>query len=199
MNKKRTQLVFATHNRNKLKEVQTLLPSPMLLLSLDDIGCHEEIIEDALTIEGNALIKANYVLKHYGLPCFADDTGLEVNALHGEPGVYSARYAGLQRKAEDNNHLLLENLAPHQDRSARFKTVIALARRDEEPLFFEGICPGLITKTPRGADGFGYDPIFQPDGYQQTFAQMPLELKNKIGHRGRAMKKLLAFLDQEKI
>jgi len=186
-------LVFATNNLNKLKEVQSLVPEHIIIKGLKDIGCHEDIIEDAPTIKGNAILKAQYVKENYGYDCFADDTGLEVTALNGEPGVYSARYAGSQKNAQDNMNKLLINLAMHADRSAQFKTVIAFAKAITITTF-EGICRGAITKERLGDGGFGYDPIFMPDGYDATFAQMALPLKNKIGHRGKAMQQFLNYL-----
>lgn len=186
-------LVFATHNLNKLKEVQLLVPSHIKLLSLTDIGCNEEIVEDADTIEGNAILKAQFVKHNYGYDCFADDTGLEVDALNGEPGVYSARYAGEHKSSEDNMNKLLIHLATKSDRGAHFKTVIAFAKA-ENIQTFTGICEGQITKERMGDGGFGYDPIFQPDGYTATFAQMAMALKGKISHRGRAMTKFIAHL-----
>ena len=188
------QLVFATNNLNKLKEVQSLLPQHIILLSLADIGCFEEIPETQTTIEGNAIQKANYVKNKYGYDCFADDTGLEVKALNGAPGVYSARFAGVQRNAEDNMNKLLEELKYLSNRSAQFKTVIALHINGKIEVF-EGICQGEIIKTRQGEQGFGYDPIFQPIGYDQTFAEMDLALKNKISHRGKAIKQLISFLN----
>ena len=188
------KLVFATHNLNKLREVQALVPDHITLLSLTDIGCTEEIIEDAETIKGNALLKANHVLANYGYDCFADDTGLEVDALDGAPGVYSARYAGTQKSDSDNINKLLINLATKQDRGAQFTTVIAFAKANKTETF-TGICRGLITKERHGDGGFGYDPIFQPEGYDATFAQMALSLKGKISHRGLAMKQFLNFLE----
>ncbi len=187
-------LVFATNNKNKLKEVQALLPSSIELKSLEDIGCTEDIVEDAPTIEGNAILKAKYIKDTYGYDCFADDTGLEVTALDGAPGVYSARYAGPQKEASDNMNKLLINLATQKDRSAQFKTVIAFAKADSIQTF-EGICKGQITKEKHGDGGFGYDPIFQPDGYEATFAQMALSLKGKIGHRGKAVAKFVAYTE----
>ncbi|MEH6406293.1 MAG: non-canonical purine NTP diphosphatase [Leeuwenhoekiella sp.] len=188
-------LVFATHNLNKLKEIQALMPENVILQSLTDIGCTEEIIEDAPTIEGNAILKAKYVKQHYGLDCFADDTGLEVHALNGEPGVYSARYAGEQKNAEDNMQKLLYNLNGKTDRSAQFKTVIALIIGNRAHSF-EGICKGEIIESRQGEKGFGYDPIFQPENHTETFAQMSLIAKSKISHRGLAVKKLLDFLEK---
>lgn len=187
------QLVFATNNKNKLKEVQKLIPDNIHLLSLKDIGCFEEVPETQLTIKGNAIQKAEYIKENYGYDCFADDTGLEVDALNGEPGVFSARYAGEQRDANDNMNKLLNELQDKPNRSAKFKTVIALHIHNTLHTF-TGICTGDIIKTKKGDSGFGYDPIFKPNGYNQTFAEMDLELKNKIGHRGKAVTKLIEFL-----
>jgi XTP/dITP diphosphohydrolase len=188
------QLVFATNNHNKLKEVQSLMPQHIKLLSLKDIGCFEDIPETQDSIEANAIQKANFVKKHYGYDCFADDTGLEVEALHGAPGVYSARYAGKQRNANNNMNKLLNELEPHLNRAALFKTVIALHLNGELKTF-TGICKGEITTTKEGDNGFGYDPIFKSNGYNQTFAEMDLKLKNSIGHRGKAISKLILFLN----
>ena len=190
------QLVFATNNRNKLKEVQALVLEPIQLLSLEDIDCLEDIPETQLTIEGNAIQKIEYLKKHYNIDGFADDTGLEVKALHGEPGVFSARYAGNQRNAQDNMDKLLKNLEGKTNRSAQFKTVIALTLKGQLHTF-TGICKGTILTEKRGDQGFGYDPIFQPDGYEQTFAEMDLALKNQIGHRGKAIKQLVQFLNKK--
>jgi len=187
------KLVFATNNLNKLKEVRELIPETIELLSLEDIGCKEDIPETAPTIEENAIQKANYLKKHYGFDCFADDTGLEVNALDGAPGVYSARYAGEHKNADNNMDKLLANLQNINNRSAQFKTVIAL-KLGSDIHTFTGICKGTITQVKTGSKGFGYDPIFKPDGYNETFAQMELSLKNKIGHRGKAVQQLIAFL-----
>lgn len=187
------QLVFATNNDNKIKEVQALIPSHIKLLSLKDIGCFEEVPETQLTIKGNAIQKAEYIKEHYGFDCFADDTGLEVKTLKGEPGVFSARYAGEQRNANDNMNKLLMELDGNPNREAQFKTVIALHLNNKLHTF-TGICDGVITTTKRGDSGFGYDPIFMPDGFVKTFAEMELSLKNKIGHRGKAVKKLVGFL-----
>ena len=191
------QLVFASNNQNKIKEIQQLLPASIEILSLEAIGCHEEIPETAATIEGNAILKANYVTQKYGYDCFADDTGLEVAALNGEPGVYSARYAGEQRSAEDNMNLLLDNLADKTNRTAQFKTVIALNLNGKQELF-TGIAKGKITTEKSGNQGFGYDPIFQPEGYQETFADIALETKNKISHRGKATQLLISYLNEIK-
>jgi len=188
------KLVFATNNLNKLKEVQSLVPTHIELLSLSDIGCEEDIPETQETIEGNAIQKAEYLVEHYGYDCFADDTGLEVNALNGEPGVYSARYAGPKRDANDNMDKLLYNLQNSEDRTAQFKTVIALYLNGELKTF-TGICKGEITIEKHGEKGFGYDPIFKTEGYDQTFAEISLEEKNKIGHRGKAVNQLISYLN----
>ena len=188
------QLVFATNNLNKLKEVQQLIPSNIKLLSLSDILCIEDIPETQPTIEGNAIQKAEYIKTNYGYDCFADDTGLEVDALNGEPGVYSARYAGPQRNAEDNMAKLLNELAGNINRKAQFKTVIALHINGELHTF-TGICKGKITTKKHGDGGFGYDPIFKAEGHSKTFAEITLDKKNKIGHRGKAVKELVAFLN----
>lgn len=185
-------IVFATNNSNKIKEVQALLPSHIKLVSLEEIGCVEDIPETQDTIEGNAIQKADYIKTHYGLDCFADDTGLEVMALDGAPGVYSARYAGPQRNADDNMNLLLSELASKDNRSARFKTVIAMHFQGEF-ITFEGICEGEITKSKTGTEGFGYDPIFQPKSFENTFAEISLDEKNRIGHRGKAVSKLVTY------
>lgn len=188
------QLVFATNNKNKIKEVQALIPEHIKLLSLEDIGCTEDVPETQNTIEGNAKQKAEYVKERYGYDCFADDTGLEVSALNGEPGVYSARYAGAQRDANDNMDKLLVNLENKDYRNAQFKTVVAL-HINNALHSFTGICEGEITMTKQGEKGFGYDPIFKPMGYTQTFAEMTLEIKNKIGHRGKAVAQLVNYLN----
>jgi XTP/dITP diphosphohydrolase len=187
------KLVFATHNKNKFIEVKAMLPSYIELLNLDNIDCREDIPETAETIAENAMLKAEYVRLHYRHDCFADDTGLEVYSLNNEPGVYSARYAGVEANSQANMKKLLAKLNGNTDRSARFKTVIALTLKDRQVLF-EGICEGRITEVPRDEGGFGYDPIFQPDGYDKTFAEMPLSLKSEIGHRGKAMRQLIAYL-----
>jgi XTP/dITP diphosphohydrolase len=188
------QIVFATNNLHKLKEVQALIPDNIRLLSLSDIGCIEDIPETQNTIEGNAIQKAAYIKKKYGYDCFADDTGLEVEALHGEPGVFSARYAGEQRSALDNMNKLLNELGNSKNRIAQFKTVIALQFNNNQHTF-TGICKGKITITKHGENGFGYDPIFKPDGFEKTFAEMDLILKNSIGHRGKAISQLVNFLN----
>jgi len=188
------KLVFATNNQNKVNEIQGLIPEHITILSLKDIGCLEDIPETQPTIKGNAIQKAEYVKKNYGYNCFADDTGLEVESLNNEPGVYSARYAGEQRDANNNMDLLLKNLTHKEYRNAQFKTVIALQIEDQLNTF-EGICKGEITTTKKGKKGFGYDPIFRPKGYDNTFAEMDLDLKNKIGHRGKAVQLLVNYLN----
>lgn len=186
------QLVFATHNHNKVKEVQMLFPQEIELLSLEDIDCMDEIPETATDLEGNAIIKANFVTENYGYPCFADDTGLLVDALDGAPGVYSARYAGEQKNADDNMDKLLFQLDKNTNRSAHFKTVIAL-NINKQQFLFKGIVQGEITTQKKGEKGFGYDPIFKPYGYDKTFAELPLSIKNKISHRAKAIEQILAF------
>lgn len=187
------QLVFATHNQNKFVEVQAMMPPHIELLSLSHIGCEEDIAETADTIEGNALLKAQYVRDFYKLDCFADDTGLEVIALNNQPGVYSARYAGEPHNSMANMRKLLQNLEGKPDRRAHFKTAIALVQGNSKKIFL-GICEGEITEKARGEAGFGYDPIFQPIGFDQTFAQMSLSQKSEVGHRGKAIRKLIAYL-----
>lgn len=188
-------IVFATHNLHKLKEVQALMPSSIKLLSLDDIGCFEDIPETADTIEGNAMLKADYVKRKYKMDCFADDTGLQVEALNGEPGVHSARYAGEGKKNEENIDKLLFELKDEDNRAARFKTVIALNFREQQ-ILFNGICNGQITNERMGEKGFGYDPVFKPAGYDKTFAQMNLDEKSAISHRGIALRDLIDYLSQ---
>ncbi|MBK8599413.1 MAG: non-canonical purine NTP diphosphatase [Flavobacterium sp.] len=192
----KTKLVFATNNLNKIKEVQSMLPNSIEIMSLESIGCLEDIPETANTIEGNAIQKANYVTEKYGYDCFADDTGLEVEALHGEPGVDSAHYAGPQRNAADNMDKLLKNLDNQANRNAQFKTVIALNLNGKQHLF-TGIAEGKITLEKMGNQGFGYDPIFQPIGFTETFAELTLEQKGQISHRGKATKQLIDFLSYE--
>ena len=191
------QLVFASNNKNKILEIQSILPETIEILSLESIGCYEDIPETAATIEGNAVLKANYVTQKYGYNCFADDTGLEVDSLNGEPGVYSARYAGEQRNADDNMNKLLECLSDKSNRKAQFKTVIALNLNGKQHLF-TGIARGEITLEKSGDQGFGYDPIFKPEEYQETFAQLSLDIKNKISHRGKATQQLIDFLKLNK-
>ena len=188
------KIVFASNNKNKIAEIQQLLPDSIQIVSLEEIGCFEEIPETADTIEGNAILKADYVSNNYGLDCFADDTGLEIKALNGAPGVYSARYAGEQKNANDNMNKVLSNLKEHQDREAQFKTVITLNYKGQQTLF-TGIVKGEITYDKSGDKGFGYDPIFRPTGYNETFAELSAATKNQISHRGLATQKLLAFLN----
>lgn len=187
------ELVFATNNKHKLEELQALLGDKIKLLSLKDIACFEDIPEEQPTLEGNANQKSSYVFEKYGYNCFADDTGLEIEALNGEPGVYSARYAGEEKSAEANMEKVLQNLSEINNRKARFRTVISLIIDGEEKQF-EGFVEGEIIKDRKGGDGFGYDPIFQPVGYDVTFAEMNLSEKNKISHRGRAVQKLIKHL-----
>lgn len=189
------KIVFASNNKNKIEEIQSMLPDTIQIVSLESIGCLEEIPETAATIEGNAILKANYITQKYGFDCFADDTGLEVDSLNGQPGVYSARYAGELRNAEDNMNKLLEELSDKPNRKAQFKTVIALNFQGKQHLF-TGIALGEITLEKMGTGGFGYDPIFKPNGYEATFAELSLEIKNKISHRGKATKLLLEFLQK---
>ena len=189
-------LIFATHNRHKLEEVQAVLGPGFRLVTPDEAGVHEEIPEEQPTLEGNAFQKAEFLYERTGQDCFADDTGLEVEALGGAPGVYSARYAGEHVSYEDNNRLLLKNLEGVTDRRARFRTVIALILGGER-YHFEGVVEGRIATEPRGDHGFGYDPLFIPDGYETSFAQMSAEAKNAISHRGRAVEKLAVFLKEK--
>ena len=188
-------LCFASNNEHKLAEIRPLLPAGLTLLSLADVGCHEELPETQDTLAGNARQKAEYVRQHYGLTCFADDTGLEVTALHGAPGVYSARYAGPQRLAADNVAKLLRELAGAPDRAARFRTVVALAAANGAVHEFAGAVAGQIAPAARGTGGFGYDPVFVPtEGDGRTFAEMNGAEKNRISHRARAVAGLLAHL-----
>ena len=186
-------LVFATNNPHKAQEIEQILGGAYQVKTLRDIGCHEDIEETADTLEGNALLKARYVKERYGYDCFSEDTGLEVEALGGQPGVHTARYAGPQRSAEDNIQLLLSNLAGKENRRARFRTIIALIADGQETLL-EGICPGRIATEKRGTGGFGYDPVFVPEGYDQSFAELGDELKNQISHRALATQKLVEVL-----
>ncbi|MDN5215701.1 non-canonical purine NTP diphosphatase [Fulvivirgaceae bacterium BMA12] len=187
-------ICFATNNQNKLKEIRSLIGERFKILSLSDIGCNEELPENQETLAGNSLEKAQYVYDHYEVNCFADDTGLEVAALNGEPGVYSARYAGNQRNSEDNMRLLLERLAPMDNRDARFKTVISLII-DGNVNQFEGKVEGRIIEDLRGLQGFGYDPIFVPENADRTFAEMTLDEKNRLSHRAKAIHQLTHFLN----
>ena len=188
------KFVFATNNAHKLEEVTAILGNKIELLSMKDIHCHADIPETADTLEGNALLKARYIFENYQLDCFADDTGLEVEALNGEPGVYSARYAGDGHNAEANMLKLLHAMEGIENRKAQFRTAFALIIDGKEHLF-EGVIKGEIIKTRKGNSGFGYDPIFVPEGYTQTFAEMGNELKNKISHRAIATNKLCKFLN----
>lgn len=189
----RKKFVFATNNAHKLEEVSAILGNKVELLSMKDIDCRVDIPETADTLSGNALLKARYIFENYHVDCFADDTGLEVEALNGAPGVYSARYAGNAHNSEANMKKLLQDMEGMENRKARFRTVFALIINGKEHLF-EGIVRGEITKNRRGTAGFGYDPIFIPEGYTQTYAEMGNELKNKISHRALATNKLCRFL-----
>lgn len=190
------KIVFATNNKNKLHEIQHLLKDVVHILSLSDIGFNEEIDETEITLEGNALLKAHAIYDRYEYNVFSDDTGLEIDALNGEPGVYSARYAGEECDAKANMAKVLEQLEGKKVRSARFRTAIALIL-DGKEYIFEGEAKGHILDSEQGEQGFGYDPIFQPNGYQETFAQLPLSTKSEISHRGLAIKKLVAFLKEQ--
>lgn len=188
------KLVFATNNAHKLEEVADILKDKVALVSLNDIDCHTDIPETADTLEGNALLKSSYIHTHYGLDCFGDDTGLEVETLNGAPGVYSARYAeGEGHDAEANMRKLLHEMEGVENRKAQFRTAISLILDGKEYLF-EGVVKGEITKEKRGDSGFGYDPIFRPEGYEQTFAELGIDIKNQISHRALAVKKLCEFL-----
>lgn len=187
------KIVFATNNQHKLSEIRQILGDRVEVLSLQDIGCDVDIPETGKTLEENALQKAQYVFDHYHTDVFADDTGLEVEALNGAPGVYSARYAGEGHDSEANMSKLLKKLSNNDNRKARFRTVIALIQQGDVHKF-EGIVNGQIIRERRGGEGFGYDPIFQPDGYDKTFAELGLDIKNTISHRARAVAKLCAFL-----
>lgn len=189
----RKKFVFATNNAHKLEEVTAILGDKVEVLSMRDIDCHTDIPETAATLEGNAQLKAEYIYENYQLDCFADDTGLEVEALNGAPGVYSARYAGDAHNSEANMKKLLQDMEGIENRKAQFRTVFALIIDGKQHLF-EGIVKGEITKNRRGTSGFGYDPIFIPEGYTQTYAEMGNELKNKISHRALATNKLCRFL-----
>ena len=191
------ELVFATNNAHKLEEIRSILDGKVRVLSLSDIGCHDDIPETAPTLEGNALIKARWVYERYGRDCFADDTGLEVAALGGGPGVHTARYAFPDRHdPEANTQKLLSELAGKDDRSARFRTVIALIEGGAERLF-EGVVDGVITEEKRGTEGFGYDPVFSPEDTGKTFAELGAEVKNSISHRARAVAKLCDYLSRK--
>lgn len=190
------KLVFATNNAHKLEEVRAVLDNKIEIISLNELGCYDDIPETADTLEGNALIKAAYVFNKFEMACIADDTGLEVEALNGEPGVYSARYGGEPHNAQKNMQKLLTNLKGIENRKARFRTVIVLKDAERE-LYFEGTIHGHISETPSGAAGFGYDPVFVPDGYNKSFAELGPELKNKISHRALAVEELIRFLKND--
>ncbi len=193
------KIVFATNNKNKLAEIREMLGDKIEVMSLADINCHEDIPETSDTLEGNALQKAHYVYDKYGMSCFADDTGLEVDALGGEPGVYSARYAGGEgHDSEANMAKLMDKLGDNDNRKARFRTVIALitGNGEDDVKLFEGVAEGDIIREKRGGEGFGYDPIFRPEGYDKTFAELDHEIKNKISHRAKAVQKLVEYLKQ---
>ncbi|SHM72653.1 non-canonical purine NTP diphosphatase [Polaribacter sp. KT 15] len=189
------KLVFATNNLNKLKEVQEILSDSIEILSLKDINCFDEVDETELTLEGNAKLKANHITKKYGFNCFADDTGLEVESLDNKPGVFSARYAGEPSNSENNMQKLLSELKDKENRKAQFRTAVCLNLNNEQYIF-EGICEGEILKEKQGEKGFGYDPIFKPAGFSESFAEMSSEEKNKISHRGLAIQKLVKFLNE---
>lgn len=196
----RLSIVFATNNVHKLEEIRAILGTRFQVLSLNEIGCHADIPETADTLEGNAIQKARYIVEHYGMDCFADDTGLEVEALGGEPGVHSARYAeGTDHDSEANMRKLLHRLEGNDNRRAQFRTVICLARKSDTADFslFEGIVRGTISTEKRGTEGFGYDPIFVPEGYDKSFAQLGNDIKNGISHRARAVEKLAQHLHAE--
>jgi XTP/dITP diphosphohydrolase len=187
------KLVFATNNQHKLNELSKIAGEKFHLLSLKDINCFDDIPETADTLEGNSALKAHFIWEKYGMNCFADDTGLEIDALNGQPGVYSARYAGEEQNPEANLSKVLDELKGNNNRKARFRTVICLIL-DGKEYFFEGIVNGSLLSERHGKEGFGYDPIFVPEGYDQTFAEMDMELKNRISHRGLATERLLKYL-----
>ncbi|MBO4822005.1 MAG: non-canonical purine NTP diphosphatase [Prevotella sp.] len=196
------KIVFATNNPHKLSEIREILGERFEVLSLNDIGCHADIPETSDNLEGNALLKALYIYENYHISCFADDTGLEVDALNGAPGVFSARYAGEGHDSEANMQKLLHELGENNNRNARFRTVIALIIIDEDihkakdVRTFEGIVEGKITREKHGKEGFGYDPIFQPNGYDETFAQLGMDIKNHISHRAKAVEKLAQYFNK---
>ena len=191
------KLVFATNNLNKLKEVQEMLTNSIEILSLKDINCFDDVDETETTLEGNSKLKANHVTKKFGYNCFADDSGLEVESLDGKPGVYSARFAGEPTNSENNMQKLLSELKNSKNRKAQFRTAVCL-NIDDKQYIFEGICKGEILQEKQGEKGFGYDPIFKPEGYNVSFAEMTPEEKNKISHRGIAIQKLVHFLKNYK-
>jgi len=189
------KIVFATNNLNKLREIKALMPSNIEIVGLSDIGCSEEIPETGNTLEANAFQKANYVKEHYGYDCFSDDSGLEIESLNGEPGVYSARYAGPEKNAQANMTKILNQLKGVKNRNAQFRTVIALILEGEK-ILFEGKAIGTISEKEQGEEGFGYDPIFIPENETRSFAQMTMKEKGEISHRGKAVKKLISFLTE---
>ena len=189
------KIVFATNNPNKLKEIQTLIPKEIEIISLKEIGCTEDIPETGNTLEANAFQKVHYVKENYNYDCFADDTGLEIDTLNGAPGVYSARYAGPEKSAEANIEKILSELQGKENRKAKFRTAIALTLKNEEHLF-EGEINGHISKVKQGNEGFGYDPIFMPENEKRSFAQMSMQEKGAVSHRGRAVRKLVAYLNK---
>jgi XTP/dITP diphosphohydrolase len=188
-------LCFATNNQHKLAEVKSLLGAKFNVVGLAELNHQEDLAEDFLTLDANAKQKAEFIFQRYNTPCFADDTGLEVETLKGEPGVLSARYAGPQKSSSDNIVLLLKNLSGKADRTAQFRTVICLVRSETEIHYFEGIVEGEIINEPRGSQGFGYDPIFVPKGFTKTLAEMSMDEKNKISHRAKAVNQLVTFLN----
>ena len=193
-NNKEMKIVFATNNPNKLKEIQSLVPKEIEIISLNEIGCNEDIPETGDTLEANAFQKAHYIKDNFNYDCFADDTGLEIDELNGDPGVYSARYAGPERNANANMNKVLNELKGKKNRKAQFRTAIALILKGEEHLF-EGKVEGYISKDKQGNEGFGYDPIFIPENNIRSFAQMSMQEKGAISHRGRVVKKLVAYLN----
>ena len=201
MSEKHTRLLLpviaATNNQHKLSEIRPLIEPDFRILSLEDIGCHTELPETSDTLEGNAFQKASFIFENYNLPCFADDTGLEVEALNGEPGVYSARYAGEHKSSSDNIDLLLKRLSSESNRKARFRTAITLVGVEKGPVYFEGTVNGTIISERRGNSGFGYDPVFIPDGYSKTYAEMTLQEKSALSHRAIAVKKLEQYLRRQ--
>ena len=188
------KLCFATNNKHKLEEARDIARDHFKIVSLEEINCFEELPETMPTLEGNSLQKAEYVFQKYHVPCFADDTGLEVESLNDEPGVFSARYAGEHKSSHENINLLLKNLGDEKNRKARFRTVITLLGLVPTPLYFEGVVPGVITLERRGSSGFGYDPVFIPDGFDKTYAEMTLQQKSSLSHRAIALKKLEHYL-----
>jgi XTP/dITP diphosphohydrolase len=189
------KIIFATNNKHKLEEVKAILKNDFEIISLSEIGCNEEIPETADTLEGNAALKAKFVFERYGIDCFADDTGLEIEALNGRPGVYSARYAGVPSNSNNNLMKVLKEMEGQTNRNARFRTVICFIENAKYH-YFEGIIKGKIAENPQGTHGFGYDPIFIPDGYDKSFAAMNLDTKNSISHRALAIRKFTNYLKQ---